>query len=165
MSDSLFSPHWYRVAELTPRIRSHAQFRRHHYRGQLWYVLDDRASGRHHRFTPAAYHLIARFDGTQSVQDAWDATTSRLGDDAPTQDESIQLMGQLHAADVLKCDVPPDSLEELFNRYQRQEQPKVEEAPSDGARWPIRIPLVDPDRFLETPGCPSCGRCFGWFGF
>ena len=161
MSDSLFSPHWYRVAELTPRIRSHAQFRRHHYRGQLWYVLDDRASGRHHRFTPAAYHFIARFDGTQSVQDAWDATTSRLGDDAPTQDESIQLMGQLHAADVLQCDVPPDT-EELFNRYQREQRQKWKKRLMNPLA--VRIPLVDPDRFLET-WLPFVRPFFGWFGF
>jgi putative peptide zinc metalloprotease protein len=161
MSDSLFSPHWYRVAELTPRIRSHAQFRRHHYRGQLWYVLDDRAAGRHHRFTPAAYHFIARFDGTQSVQDAWDATTSRLGDDAPTQDESIQLMGQLHAADVLQCDVPPDT-EELFNRYQREQRQKWKKRLMNPLA--VRIPLVDPDRFLET-WLPFVRPFFGWFGF
>ncbi|TFH41932.1 MAG: peptidase M50, partial [Lysobacterales bacterium] len=160
MSGSLFSPHWYRVAELTPRIRSHAQFRRHHYRGQLWYVLDDRASGRHHRFTPAAYHFIARFDGTQKVQDAWDATTSRLGDDAPTQDEAIQLMGQLHSADVLQCDVPPDT-EELFSRYQREQRQKWKKRLMNPLA--VRIPLVDPDRFLDT-WLPIVRPFFGWIG-
>ena len=161
MSDSLFSPHWYRVAELTPRIRSHAQFRRHHYRGQLWYVLDDRASGRHHRFTPAAYHFIARFDGATKVQDAWDATTSRLGDDAPTQDEAIQLMGQLHAADVLQCDVPPDT-EELFNRHQREQRQKWKKRLMNPLA--VRIPLLDPDRFLEN-WLPIVRPFFGWIGF
>jgi putative peptide zinc metalloprotease protein len=161
MSDSLFSPHWYRVAELTPKIRSHAHFRRHHYRGQLWYVLDDRASGRHHRFTPAAYHFIARLDGDQKVQDAWDATTSRLGDDAPTQDEAIQLMGQLHAADVLQCDVPPDT-EELFSRHQREQRQKWKKRLMNPLA--LRIPLLDPDRFLET-WLPFVRPFFGWFGF
>ena len=161
MSDALFSPHWYRVADLTPRIRSHAKFRRHHYRGQLWYVLDDTASGRHHRFTPAAYHFIARLDGTQKVKDAWDATTSRLGDDAPTQDEAIHLMGQLHAADVLQCDVPPDT-EELFNRHQREQRQKWKKRLMNPLA--VRIPLVDPDRFLET-WLPFARPFFGWFGF
>lgn len=161
MSDSLFSPHWYRVAELTPSIRSHAQFQRHHYRGQLWYVLDDRASGRHHRFTPAAYHFIARLDGTQKVQDAWDVTTSRLGDDAPTQDEAIQLMGQLHAADMLQCDVPPDT-EELFNRHQREQRQKWKKRLMNPLA--VRIPLLDPDGFLET-WLPFVRPFFGWFGF
>jgi len=160
MSDSLFSPHWYRVAELTPRIRSHAKFRRHHYRGQLWYVLDDRASGRNHRFTPAAYHFIARFDGSHTVHEAWDATTSRLGDDAPTQDEAIQLMGQLHASDVLQCDVPPDT-EELFNRYQREQRQKWKKRLMNPLA--VRFPLVDPDRFLET-WIPIVRPFFGWFG-
>ena len=41
MSD-LHSPSWYRVAQLRPRLRGHARIHRHHYRGELWYVLEDR---------------------------------------------------------------------------------------------------------------------------
>ena len=33
---------------------------------------------------------------------------ARLGEAAPTQDEIIQLLGQLHAADLLQSDVTPD---------------------------------------------------------
>ena len=49
MSESLFSSSWYRVAGLKPRIRSHASIHRHHYRGQLWYVLQDVAAQRYAR--------------------------------------------------------------------------------------------------------------------
>jgi hypothetical protein len=41
MVKSLFSPSWYRVAGLKPRLRRHAHIHRHHYRGELWYVLQD----------------------------------------------------------------------------------------------------------------------------
>jgi putative peptide zinc metalloprotease protein len=34
-----------------------------------------------------------------------------LGDDAPTQEEMIRLLGQLHASDLLVCNVSPDSPE------------------------------------------------------
>ena len=57
MSESLLSPSWYRVAELRPRIRGHARFHRHRYRGELWYVLQDPASGRCHLLTPAAHRV------------------------------------------------------------------------------------------------------------
>jgi putative peptide zinc metalloprotease protein len=64
MTDSVFSASWYRVARLKPRLRSHVQFHRHHYRGQLWYVLEDHTTGRCHRLTPSAYHLAGLMNGT-----------------------------------------------------------------------------------------------------
>ena len=39
MSDALFSPSWYRVADLKPRIRAHAVIHRHAYRGKVWFIL------------------------------------------------------------------------------------------------------------------------------
>lgn len=146
MSDSLFSPSWYRVAELKPRLRSHAQIHRHDYRGKVWYVLQDHAAGRSHRFSPAAYLFIGMMDGKHTVQQLWDAINLQAGDQAPTQDEVIRLLGQIHAADALICDVTPDS-RELFRRYQRQERTKLKQR-----LWTpmaIRIPLLDPERFLQ----------------
>ena len=119
MSEVLFSSSWYRVAALRPRLRRHAQIHRHHYRGQLWYILQDHASQRVHRFSPAAHGVIGLMDGERTVETLWEVASARLGDDAPTQDEVIQLLTQLHAADVLQCDVPPD-VTELLLRYERQ---------------------------------------------
>jgi putative peptide zinc metalloprotease protein len=119
MSGPLFSASWYRVAQLTPRLRSHARIHRHRYRGATWYVLQDLSTERFHRFSPAAYLIIGLMDGRRTVQELWEAATARLEDDAPTQDEVIQLLSQLHAADVLQCDVPPDAAE-LLERRQRQ---------------------------------------------
>ena len=110
MVASVFSPSWYRVADLRPTIRSHANIHRHHFRGDLWYVLQDRAAGKHHRFTPAAYYVIGLLDGKRSVDEIWQQAVNYLKDDAPTQDEVIGLLGQLHATDVLRCDVSPDAL-------------------------------------------------------
>jgi len=146
MSDSLFSPSWYRVAELKPRLRSHAQIHRHDYRGKVWFILQDHAAGRSHRFSPAAYSFIGLMNGKRTVQQLWDAVNIQAGDQAPTQDEVIRLLGQIHAADALMCDVTPDS-RELFRRYQRQERMKLKQR-----LWTpmaIRIPLLDPERFLE----------------
>ncbi|QSA97862.1 hypothetical protein [Methylococcus sp. EFPC2] len=145
MSESLFSPSWYRVASLQPRLRSHARVHRHHYRGQLWYVLQDTLAGRYHRFTPAAHYVISLMDGQRTLQTIWTLTTEHLGDDAPTQEEMIRLLGQLHAGDLLLCDVTPDNLE-LFRRFLRQERQKWLQR-----LWSplsLRFPLIDPDHFL-----------------
>ena len=160
MSDALFSPSWYRVAALKPRIRAHAVIHRHAYRGKVWFVLHDQAAGRSHRFSPAAHHFIGLMDGARTVQEIWEACAKQLGDDAPTQEEVIRLLGQLHSADALLCDVPPDS-REVFRRHQRHERMAWRRR-----LWTplaLRFPLWDPDRFLERT-LPFLRPLFGWFG-
>jgi putative peptide zinc metalloprotease protein len=145
MLRSLFSPSWYRVANLKPRLRRHTQIHRHHYRGELWYVMQDHVSGRYYRFTPTAYQVIGMMDGRLSVQDLWEKVTVRFGDEAPTQGEMVNLLSQLHAADVLLCDVPPDTAE-LFRRHTKGEKSKWQTY----LRSPLslRFPLFKPERFL-----------------
>lgn len=146
MSGPLFSASWYRVAGLTPRLRAHAQIHRHEYRGQLWYVLEDRSSTRFHRFSPPAYLVIGLMDGHRTVQEIWDTAMRRLGDEAPTQDEMIQLLGQLHRADVLQSDVPPDTAE-MLGRRERQERRRWQGQLLSFLSW--RVPLLDPERLLQ----------------
>jgi len=146
VTQSLFSPSWYRVARLTPRLRGHAHIHRHDYRGEVWYVLQDHAKGRYYRFPPVAYHLICQMDGRRTVQEMWERTADQFGDDAPTQGDVVQILGQLHSADMLLSNVPPDTAE-LLRRTQRVER----------AQWwtqlrspmSLRFPLVDPERFLQ----------------
>lgn len=146
MSGPIFSSSWHLVAGLKPRLRSHAQIHRHVYRGQLWYVLQDSLSGRFHRFTPAAYDLIARMDGRTTVQTLWDQAVGHLGDEAPTQDELIGLLAQLHGSDVLLCDVAPDG-REVFQRFRQQDRQRWLQRLSNPMS--VRIPLFDPDPFLN----------------
>ena len=103
MSQQLLSPSWYRVAQLRPRLRSHFRIHRHEYRGRRWYVLQDGISRRSHRFDAQAYFLIGLMNGQRPMQAIWDAAVERFGDEAPTQDEVIRLLGQLHTADVMQC--------------------------------------------------------------
>lgn len=160
MAQPLFSSSWYRVAELQPRLRSHAHIHRHQYRGETWYVLEDRAGQRFHRFTPHAYLLIGLMDGRRTVQELWETACDRLGDDGPTQDDVIQLLSQLHASDVLQCDVPSDTVE-LLERYERQERRKHLARVSSLFAW--RFPLFDPERFLQAM-VPHVRPFFDWSG-
>jgi putative peptide zinc metalloprotease protein len=137
---------WYRVADLRPKLRSHARLHRHRYRGELWYLLEDPASGRVNRFTPAARLVIALMDGRRRVSDLWEIANRQQGENAPTQDEMIQLLGQLHAADLLQTDVTPD-VAELFSRSAREEKSRARR--SYGNPMAIRLPLWDPDRVLN----------------
>jgi putative peptide zinc metalloprotease protein len=159
MSD-LHSPSWYRVAKLRPRLRSHARIHRHHYRGELWYVLEDRISRRMHRFNPVAHYVIGLLDGRRTIQEIWDHAVERFGDDAPTQDEVIRLLGQLHTAEVLQTEAMPD-VTELARRAKRlRKRTWLQNLLSPMA---IRIPLFDPERALER-WRPWFQPWFGWLG-
>ena len=131
---------------MKPRIKGHAQIHRHHYRGELWYVLQDHLSGKIYRFTPIAYGVIGMMDGQLTVQELWEKISELYSDDAPTQIEMIHLLSQLYMADVLLCDVPADS-RELLMRSQRSEK-NAWKAKFFNPFY-FRFPLLDPDQFLE----------------
>ncbi len=137
---------WYRVAPLRARLRDHAQIHRHHYRGKLWYVLQDGASTRFHRFGPGAHQLLRLMDGERTVGEVWEAVDEALGDEAPTQDEVIKLLSSLSAGDLLRCDVDTDP-KALFSRQDRARRSKWTR-PLKSPLF-IRVPLFDPDRLLE----------------
>lgn len=144
---SLFSPSWYRVKDLKPRLRRHVTVNRHDYRGRVWFILQDLASGRSHRLSPAAYRMVGLMNGKRTMAELWDITTAQLGATAPTQDEAIRLMGQLHSADTVICDVPPDS-RELFRRQKRTERMQLKQ--KIWSPLAVRLPLWDPDKFLTA---------------
>lgn len=161
MSDkSFYSGDWYRVAGLRPRLRLNAGIHRQEFRGGLWYVLQDRVSGRFYRFSPEAWLVISLFDGKRSVAEIWDLACGRLGDDVLTQSEIIGLLSQLHQANVLQGDVMPN-VDEMLHRAEKQERRK--RILSFANPLAMRLPLIDPDNFLSAT-MPLVRPLFGWLG-
>jgi putative peptide zinc metalloprotease protein len=146
VSEALFSTNWYRVADLRPRLRGHIRIHRHAYRGQIWYVVEDRVAGKYHRFNPPSYRVISLMDGKRNMAQVWARLTEELVEDTPDQEEVIRLLGQLHGADLIQCDVTPD-VAELFERRGKQERKKLMSRYLNPMS--LRFPLVDPDRFLD----------------
>jgi putative peptide zinc metalloprotease protein len=142
-----FSESWYRVQNLRARLRPSAQISRQFYRGERWYVVRDPAGNQFHRLSDAAYRFIGLLDGTRTVQEAWDLVGGTLADDAPTQPEVIQILSQLHSANLLEADIPADATV-LLTRHKmlmkRQMQGRLM-----NILFP-RIPIWDCDRFLKT---------------
>ena len=97
-----FSESWYRVSELTPRLHGAVSVQRQHFRGNLWFVVQDPAHCRYFRLSQAAYHFVALLDGRRTVSHVWQICMERFGDGAPTQGEVIQLLCQLHEANLLQ---------------------------------------------------------------
>jgi putative peptide zinc metalloprotease protein len=159
MSGSFLSPAWHRVANLKPRLHMHTEVARHRGRGHSWYTLRNAASGHVHRCSPAVYLLLGLLDGRHTVEQAWSQVAQRLDEDAPTQDEVIAILSELHNADLLQSDITPDVTELLQRRGKL----------TRGAFWQrvgnpmtIRLPLWNPDRFLART-MPFIRPLTGWF--
>jgi putative peptide zinc metalloprotease protein len=161
MAGSFLSDSWYRVAPMRPRLRGHARITRQRLRGKSWYILYDPLTNRSQRFPPSVWWLLSQLDGSCTVDTAWQRAVAELGDEAPSQDEVITLLSQLHKADLLLTLESVPDIEELLKRRRKQER----------SRWlssllnpmSIRIPLWNPDRFLERT-VHWLRPLFGWQG-
>jgi putative peptide zinc metalloprotease protein len=81
MKETFLDPSWHRISGLKPRLRRHVAIHRHRYRGAAWYVIEDKSSGRVHRFTPTVYLFVGQMDGSRTVQDIWSYVARQLDDD------------------------------------------------------------------------------------
>ncbi len=140
-----FSESWYRVVNLRAKLRPSAQISRQFYRGERWYVVRDPAGNQFHRLSDAAYRFVGLLDGSRTVGEAWELVGGQLDDEAPTQPEVIQILSQLHAANLLEADIPADA-NVLLRRHKMQLKRKFQERVMN-VLFP-RIPIWDPDEFL-----------------
>src|SRR2546423_1646082 len=120
-----FSESWYRVANLKARLRASAQISRQFYRGELWYVVRDPAGNQYHRLSSPAYQFVGLLDGHRTVSEAWELVGGQMADDAPTQNEVIQILSQLHSANLIEANVPPDAAV-LLNRYKKFQKQRLQ---------------------------------------
>jgi putative peptide zinc metalloprotease protein len=147
MSSGLYSPSWYRVVDLRPRLRAHTEIHRQRFRGGVWYLLQDHQTGHFHRLSPAAHLVLCLMDGRRTVSEIWTRVGETLGEEQPTQEEIIRLLAQLHSADLLLSKLPPN-MEELNERADTHSR----RALMTRIRNPLalRFPLLDPNRFLDA---------------
>lgn len=144
-AESLFSASWFRVADLHPQLGGHVQVRRQPSRDANWYVFTDTASGRQHRLNDIAYQFVGRCNGRHSANQIWEALLTKLGDQAPSQDEIIQLIGQLSDNGLLQLDRLAD-VETLFDRHDERAKQQRRSAFNPLS---FRINLFNPDALLR----------------
>lgn len=141
---TLYSPHWYRIGPLRPRLQAGTRIRRQNVRDEDWFVLTHPVDNRHHRVNRKAYELIGRLDGEQSVDTLWSGLQSLLGDDLPPQDEVIQLLSQLADAGLVLFDTEPDWSFVRQNQALQERQRKADRSP-----LAFRIRLLNPGPLLD----------------
>ncbi len=138
---------WDRYCQMRPRLRPHVRVYRQHFRGQLWYVFQNSASGRFHRLTPAAYQLIGRFDGSKTIGELM--IQCQLNDKSESvidKGEAIQLVKQLSYSDLLQLD---QHLAIDFYRSRLLAYQKLKSWRRFFNPLALKFPFFDPDNFLN----------------
>ncbi len=110
-------------------------------------MLQDHVTGQFQRFTPQAYRLIGLMNGDRTLQEIWDIACHDLKEDLPSQDEVINLVGQLNKANVVQTNVLP-SIKHLHKRHETEQRKKVLQQLKSPLS--VRIPLLDPEVFLTA---------------
>lgn len=155
-----FSESWYRIAQQRVSLRSHVVVRRQFFRGERWYVLQDPFNNQFYRLRPAAYDFVVRLTPDRTVDAVWNECFEADPDHAPGQEEALNLLAQLYAANLLHCAIAADSVQ-LFERYTKRRQ-REKNAFLLNIMF-ARVPLLDPDAFLKR--CLPLARVvFGWIG-
>lgn len=141
---------WQKLESMRPSLPRHIHIQRRDYNNERWYILHDKSNGRFHRLTPTAWRLISAMDGRRSLQSILDIAAQpefyESADDIPAREDLIQLLQYLHVADLLVCDMPPDT-QELFARRQHKQQQRWIRLLMNPLTW--HIPLGNPDALLE----------------
>lgn len=153
MSDSAplnNNPVWQRLESLRPSLPRHIHIQRRDYNGERWFILHDKSNGRFHRLTPSAWRLISAMNGRNSLgqvlASAAQAEFYTAEEEIPTRDDLIHLLQYLHVADLLVCDLPPNT-QELFARREQKKQQRWLRLLMNPLTW--NIPLGNPDRLLD----------------
>jgi putative peptide zinc metalloprotease protein len=147
MSGSFHSQLWYRIRDLKPALKPGLEIALHTYLGRKWFVLRDPAGNSVHRFTPEAYAIIGAMDGQTPLAAIWQAAIQRLGPQAPSQDDVLNLLVQMYQSDLILVDIVPlaDELVERMGRKRARKRARFFRNPMS-----VPLPLGDPDRLLDT---------------
>jgi putative peptide zinc metalloprotease protein len=141
-----FSEAWHRVGGVRAALRTSVRAHRQMSHGVPWVVLRDILSNDWYRVTAEAYAFLSRLSMERTIDEVWVETLETHPELALTQEEVVQLIGQLNLSNLLHHDRASAGLS-LFERFRKRRSKERL------ALWlgflSIRIPLWDPDRFLQ----------------
>lgn len=139
---------WQYVAELQPQLRADVTIITQDFRSERWYVLHDKASGRFIRMNNFAYQLLGRLNGEYSLSDILLLSNQSRPEGTPemTVTDILQLLSQLHEAEVLRGGIPL-SAQDILIRYKRSIKFRRFRALSNPLF--LKVSLFDPDRLLN----------------
>jgi putative peptide zinc metalloprotease protein len=142
-----FSDSWHRVAQVRVELRSSVRVHRQIFRGQPWVMLRDTLSSDWFRVSADAWAFVRRLSLDRTIDEVWMQTLEHDPDVSLTQEEVVQLLGQLNLSNLLNFDRSSAGVS-LFDRYTKRRRQETKALLMGFLA--IKIPLFDPDRMLQA---------------
>lgn len=146
MKGNIFSELWHRVSDLKLSLIFNASIEKQFYRGKVWYVIREPYNNKYFRVTPKAYQFLMQLTPKKTLDTIWQNYLEYNPDEAPTQDEVIKILSQLHQSNLLYFKNMPNN-EHIFNRYTRKQNAKIRTTLASFLY--LKIPLWDPQKWLK----------------
>lgn len=146
MGSTIFSDAWFRVSDLRVALLPNVEVRTQSFRGQTWHVLQDTYTQRYFRASVQACNFIMSLQTDKTVEAVWEQFVNQHPKDAPSQEEVIQLLSQLHMSNLLYSLQQSDN-EAIVKRY--KDHKRKELMGKFASFLFIRIPLWNPDKWLD----------------
>ncbi len=145
-SGRTYSDTWHRVAGVRACLRSSVRAHRQTFRGEEWVVLRDSLGSEFFRVTADAYAFLSRLNAQRSIDQVWGDLMTSDPETALTQEEVVQLLGQLQLSNLLQFDRGAAAAS-LFERHSQRRGREIKAMLLGFLS--IKIPLIDPDRGLQ----------------
>lgn len=160
MSGRTFSDVWHRVAGLQVALRPTVRVRKQLFRGETWYLVHDPFNNNFFRIRPEAHQLVTRLAPDRTIGNVWADCLARYPDAAPGQADVVELLAQLHHANLLYYRGAADPAK-VFERHERRRQRELQS--SVLSVMFARMHLFDPDPLLDRLA-PLIRLAFGPLG-
>lgn len=142
-----FSESWHRVANIKTCFHPTMKIKKQFFRGEKWFVVYDQFQNNYFRLSVSAYDFVSRLNLDQTIEEVWEESVQRKPEEAPGQEEVVQLLSQLYLSNLLYFENPADSTK-LFERQRKKKQREFQSRAL--SIMFLRIPLIDPDRWLNA---------------
>ena len=94
------------------------------FRGRTWYVLQDPYTQRYFRASVQACRFIQSLQTDKTVDEVWEDFVNNHPHNAPSREEVIQLLSQLHMSNLLYSLQQSDN-EAIVKRYKAQKNKEL----------------------------------------
>lgn len=147
MSANIFSDNWFIVSKLNVSLLDSIIIHKHYFKNTAWYLLEEVHNNKHYRIDEPTYQFIRSLDSNINLEENWQKYIKSNPLEAPTQDEVITILIQMHSSNLLYFKNIAQN-EYVFEKI--QEKKKKELLQKVHSFLFIKIPVFNPNKLLNT---------------